>query len=450
MERRGPVVAAVLVGTVLLYLMPAGTLLAGIAVPVALVVAGLLPDPESEEPPGPAEDPGAAAARERRLTMLREALTPWPGGTGPFGSPTAGAPEPPSVPRMAGGDGAGAGGAGPDEEDPGDPTDDDGEPVRGAFDHRGRPVALEIRYPGCFPDWDSPARERVEDLVTRRLGHRGDVRFDWDGERGVLGVRPADPLPDGIGAQPFVTPTDTVVLGFTDPESGDRTVPVRRVPPDDPGGEAVVAATPLMWRTGPESPTPHLLVVGEPRSGVSGLLRSVVLQALRREEPPRDGSVEVAVVDGDGGGGWEFLRGRRGIRAVEYGPVGAGALVEWVVAETERRLRDRGGPHGHGERAHPALWVVLDRPSVPLAAGAADPGVRALLRRGRAAGITVVIGEQIDHLPPDPEWAADLRARVVLGGPGARATAAVTGPSPWRPGEGLGAAPGSYTQLIHP
>ncbi|MCE7079651.1 hypothetical protein [Streptomyces sp. ST2-7A] len=426
-ERRGPTAAAVVVGAVLVWLMPLGVPVAGIAALVAVVVAGLRPAPEPGEPGDPVEDPDAPAVRERCLAMLREALTPWPGGTGPFGFPPDGGPDSPG--------GADAGDAGTDSGEPGEPSGDgdgdDREPVRGVFDHRGRPVALGIRYPGSFPDWDPTARERVEGLVTRRLGHRGDVRFDWDGERGVLAVRPADRLPDGIGAQPFVTPPDTIVLGFTDPESGDRTVPVRRLPADDPGRETVVHAPPLVWRTGPASPAPHLLVVGEPRSGVTGLLRSVVLQALRREGP-----VEVAVVDG-AGGGWEFLRGRHGVRAVEHGPTGAAALVEWAAVETERRLRSR----GYRRDAPPALWLVLDRPSVPLAAGAADPVVAALLRRGRAAGVTVVVGEQIDHLPPAPGWAADLRAAVVLGAVGARDIAAVVGPSPWRPGEGPGAAP---------
>ncbi|MBB0231007.1 hypothetical protein FOE67_16155, partial [Streptomyces calidiresistens] len=303
-ERRGPGAVAVVVGVALLWLMPAGPAVAGLALLVAAVVAGLRPAAEPEDPGGPEEDPDAAAVRERRLAMLREALTPWPGGSGPFGFPD-GDPPPPTETRATGEDGPQDTGA--EGETPGGPAADGRDPVRGVFDHRGRPVSLEIRYPASFPDWDPPARERVEDLVTRRLGHGGDVRFDWDGERGVLGVRPADPLPEGIGAQPFVAPAGTVVLGFTDPGSGDRTVPVRRVPPDDPGDEVVVDAPPLVWRTGPGSPTPHLLVVGEPRSGVTGLLRSVVLQALRREPPAHGtpvgvGSAEVAVVDGAGGG----------------------------------------------------------------------------------------------------------------------------------------------------
>ncbi|MEU3725867.1 hypothetical protein [Streptomyces sp. NPDC031705] len=281
-----------------------------------------------------------------------------------------------------------------------------------AFDAAGRVSRLLIRYPAYFTDGESASRARIEALLHAKAGRGREYRFDWDEEGNQLELRVLAPLPADIAAQPYVTSPGEIVLGFTDPGGVQRTLPVLE-------GEERSDVPPVIWRTGPRSGEPHLLAVGQPGSGTSTLLRSIALQALR------DGG-DVMIVEGGGSGEYACLTGRAGVLAVECGPGGALATVEWAAQETERRLiathraREAGRPAPEDSRR--PLWVLLDRPSVlahlAAADGRPDPlaPLQVPLRHGRAAHVTVVVAEHFDHLEllNDAVW-QHTRARVVLG-----------------------------------
>ncbi|NXY96993.1 hypothetical protein HYE82_21945 [Streptomyces sp. BR123] len=281
-----------------------------------------------------------------------------------------------------------------------------------AFDGAGRITRLRIRYPAYFTDGEPASRSRIEALLHAKSGRGREYLFDWDEEGNQLDLRVLDPLPAGVPVQPFVTSPGETVLGFTDADGVQRTLPVV-----EDGAQHDVP--PVIWRTGPRSAEPHLLAVGHPGSGTSTLLRSIALQALRH-------GGDVLVVEGGGSGEFACLSGRRGVPAVECGPAGALAALEWAAHETERRLaathraREAGRPVPEDVRR--PLWILLDRPGVlahvAAAEGAPDPFVRLQvpLRHGRAAHVTVAVAEQFDHL----ELLGDAvrqhtRARVVLG-----------------------------------
>ncbi|MCX5202645.1 hypothetical protein OG897_14445 [Streptomyces sp. NBC_00237] len=280
-----------------------------------------------------------------------------------------------------------------------------------AFDDSGRPSRLLIRYPAYFPDGEAPSRARIEQLLSAKSGRGREYRFDWDEEGNQLVMTVLDALPTTIAAQRFVTAPGETVLGFTDADAVPRTVPVQ-------AGDDAYDATPVIWRTGPRSTEPHLLVVGQPGSGTTTLLRSIVLQALQ------DGDVLIA--EGTGTGEYACFTGRTGVLAVECGLSGALAGLEWAAAETERRLvsanraRQAGQPTPDDTRR--PLWIVLDRPSVfghlAAADGRTDPQqlLQVPLRHGRAANVTVVVAEQFDTWDTLSESVrAHTRARAVLG-----------------------------------
>ncbi|KJY36965.1 membrane protein, partial [Streptomyces sp. NRRL S-444] len=281
-----------------------------------------------------------------------------------------------------------------------------------AFDDAGRITRLRIRYPAYFTDGEAASRARIEALLHTKSGRGREYLFDWDEEGNQLDLTVLTALPTGIAAQPFVTSPGETVLGFTDAGSVQRTLPVLE---DDQPRDV----PPVIWRTGPRSTEPHLLAVGQPGSGTSTLLRSIALQALQH-------GGEVLVVEGGGSGEFSCLSGRTGVLAVECGPAGALATLEWAARETERRLiathqaREAGRPAPEDTRR--PLWILLDRPSVlahlAAADGSPDPLARLQvpLRHGRTAHITVVVAEQFDHLEllNDAVW-QHTRARVVLG-----------------------------------
>ncbi|KOY54608.1 hypothetical protein [Streptomyces sp. XY332] len=281
-----------------------------------------------------------------------------------------------------------------------------------AFDDAGRITRLRIRYPAYFTDAEAASRARIEALLHAKSGRGREYLFDWDEEGNQLDLTVLTALPTGIAAQPFVTSPGETVLGFTDAGSVQRTLPVLE---DDQPRDV----PPVIWRTGPRSTEPHLLAVGQPGSGTSTLLRSIALQALQH-------GGEVLVVEGGGSGEFSCLSGRTGVLAVECGPAGALATLEWAARETERRLiathraREAGRPAPEDTRR--PLWILLDRPSVlahlAAADGSPDPLARLQvpLRHGRTAHITVVVAEQFDHLEllNDAVW-QHTRARVVLG-----------------------------------
>ncbi|MDT0347200.1 hypothetical protein [Streptomyces litchfieldiae] len=279
----------------------------------------------------------------------------------------------------------------------------------------GRIVRLRLRYPAFFPDGDAKCRARVERTLAGKAGRGREFRFGWDEESGELEMAAVDPPPTGICAQRFVTGPGETVLGFTDADAVDRTVPVL-------GGVEYaerVNAAPVVWRPGARSGEPHLLVVGVPGSGVTSLLRSVALQALREGD--------VLLVEGSGAGEFACFEGRSGV-AAEAAPGGAVAALEWAARETERRLL------AGGDKGARALWIVVDRPALlrhlARVEGLGDPldSLLVPLRFGRAGRVTVVLGEHFEGLGELGGMAPSCaRARVVLGAVSAEQAGAVLG-----------------------
>ncbi|MFE2293170.1 hypothetical protein [Streptomyces sp. NPDC059452] len=294
------------------------------------------------------------------------------------------------------------------------------------FDDDGRLTRLQVSYPAYFTDGEAASRSRIEQLLHTKSGRGREYRFTWDEEANRLVMAVPAPLSTSIAAQRFVTAPGETVLGFTDPDTVHRTVPVR-------DGDATVDASPVLWRTGGRSTEPHLLAVGQPGSGTTTLVRSIALQALQQGD--------VLIIDGGGTGEYGALAGRTGVLAVESGLGGALATLEWAAHETERRLifanRARQGGHPLPEDIKRPLWILLDRPGVlgHLAAADGRPDPQELLqvplRHGRAAGVTVVLADQFDALETLTETVrTHTRARVVLGPASREQITAVLGAEP--------------------
>jgi len=388
-DRRGPLLF--LVGSVILavVLVPYGPALAVVTLMAAAARQGR--DGSASRSAGPTE------AQAARLTSLYEALVPY-----------FSIPEDPAPLFAHGGDWS-------------KPF-----PVY-EFDDTGRVRHLVVRYPAYFADGEPEARARVEHLLYTKSGRGREYRFGWDEEANDLNVTVLDPLPTDITAQPFVTAPGETVLGFTDAASVQRTLPLTA---DDAGARDV---PPVIWRTGPRSGEPHLLVLGEPGSGATTLLRSIALQVLRHGD--------VLIADGTGSGEYAFLAGRDGVVAIESDGAGAVASLEWAAHETERRLIAANHARQYGE-AVPAevcrpLFVLLDRPTALAAVARKDPQglLDVPLRYGRAAQVTVVVADHFDALPSlAGTVVAHTRARVALGaGTAAEFRAALGAPPPTTP-----------------
>ncbi|WP_432123112.1 hypothetical protein [Streptomyces sp. S1] len=371
-ERRGPTLFLVAACVLVVALLPYGPLLALVTLMGAAAWKGR---------ERPVVKTGPDEAETARLKGLYEALVPY-----------FSVPEDPSPLFSHGGDWSGPFG-------------------EYAFDEDGRLTRLRIAYPPYFADGEPAARARVEQLLHAKSGRGREYRFDWDEEdnRLVLSVLPA--LSTAVAAQRFVTVPGETVLGFTDADAVQRTVPVV-------SADGTEDAPAVVWRTGPRSTEPHLLAVGRPGSGTTSLLRSIALQAL----PHGD----VLIVEGGGTGEYACLTGRAGVLAVECGLSGALTSLEWAAHETERRLiatnqaRQAGLPAPEDTRR--PLWILLDRPGVlghlAAADGRPDPQelLRVPLRHGRAAQVTVVVAEQFDHVDMLSEAVrSHTGARVVLG-----------------------------------
>ncbi|MEU6987695.1 hypothetical protein ABZ946_30445 [Streptomyces sp. NPDC046324] len=371
-ERRGPTLLLVAACVLVVALVPYGPLLALVSVMGAAAWTGR---------ERPVVKTGPDESEIERLKGLYEALVPY-----------FSVPEDPAPLFAHGGDWSGAFGD-------------------HAFDDSGRLTRLRIKYPAYFTDGEAASRARIEQLLHAKSGRGREYLFDWDeeGNQLVMNVLPA--LPTTIAAQRFVTVPGETVLGFTDADAVQRTVPVLAA-----GGEE--DAPSVIWRTGPRSTEPHLLAVGQPGSGTTSLMRSIALQAL----PYGD----VLIVEGSGTGEYACLTGRAGVLAVECGLAGALASLEWAAHETERRLiaanraRQAGRPAPDDTRR--PLWILLDRPSIlghlAAADGRRDPQelLQVPLRHGRAAQVTVVVAEQFDSVDTLSETVrTHTRARVVLG-----------------------------------
>ncbi|GAA2497215.1 membrane protein [Streptomyces thermolineatus] len=372
-EQRGPLLFIAAAVVAVIAILPYGPAVIVAATTAAAAWAG-------RERPVVATGPGPAALA--RLRCLYEALVPH------FGD--AGDPEPLYSYR-------------------GDHTRvfDDCE-----FDGEDRPVRLRLRYPAYFDDGDPASRERIEQLLHAKAGRGREYRFDWDEEGNSLTVTALEPLPCDVGAQRFVTAPGEILLGITDACDAGRTVPVEG---EDGGRDA----PPVLWRTGVRSTEPHLLVLGEPGSGTTTLLRSIALQALEEGE--------LLVLDGGGTGGYACLAGRHGVLAVESDLAGALAGLEWAAHETERRLAAVNAALRDGrpvpEDACRPLWLLVDRPGVlgRLARAEDRPDPQDLLevplRHGRAANVTVVLADEPAAVGNGLSAAvcAGARARVALG-----------------------------------
>ncbi|MFI9630130.1 hypothetical protein [Streptomyces sp. NPDC052042] len=371
-DRRGPVLFTVAVCAFALTFVPYGSVIALISLMGAAAWAGRERTPVKT---GPDE------AESGRLRSLYEALVPYFSATGD-----------PDPLYAHGGDWQKAFG---DHE----------------FDDDGRPTRLRVSYPAYFTDSEAASRARIEELLHAKSGRGREYRFLWDEEANRLVMNVLDPLPTTIGAQRFVTAPGETVLGFTDADAVPRTVPVT-------DGDTTRDAPPVIWRTGARSTEPHLLVAGQPGSGLTTLLRSVALQALQHGD--------VLIVEGNGTGEYACLAGRDGVLAVECGPAGALTTLEWAANETERRLitanRARQAGHPLPDDIRRPLWILLDRPGVlaHLAATDGRPDLRDLLqlplRHGRAANVTVVLADHFDDLDIlGKAVRTHTRARVVLG-----------------------------------
>ncbi|MFH8992374.1 hypothetical protein [Streptomyces sp. NPDC017940] len=372
-DRRGPLLFLVASVFLVVVLMPYGPLLAAVCLMGAAAWTGR--EHADAAPAGPDD------AQAQRLQSLYEALVPY-----------FSVPDDPS-PLFA------HGGAW------------DQAFTAYEFDDDGRVARLEVRYPAYFTDGEPDARARIEQVLHAKSGRGREYHFAWDEEGNTLTVTVLPPLPTDIAAQRFVTAPGETVLGFTDPSGVQRTLPVTN-------GAAQRDVPPVVWRTGIRSTEPHLLVLGQPGSGTTSLLRSIVLQALQYGD--------AVVIEGSGTADYACLAGRHGVLAVECGLAGALAGLEWAAHETERRLiavnRARQAGHPPPEDVGRPLWIVLDRPSalghLAAADGRQDPQalLQVPLRHGRAAGVTVVVADQLDCLDALSDVVhRHTRARVVLG-----------------------------------
>ncbi|WP_330292430.1 hypothetical protein [Streptomyces sp. NBC_00576] len=387
-DKRGPLLFMVASMVLVVALVPYGPLLAVISVMAAAAWHGR--DRALSEPEGPDE------SQTQRLQSLYEALVPY------FSTP--------------------------DDPDPLYAHGGDWEKTFPAyeFDGTGRFSHLMVRYPAYFTDGEADSRARIEQLLHAKSGRGREYHFAWDEEGNQLAVTVLPPLPTDIAAQRFVTSPGETVLGFTDPTQVQRTLPLSH-------GEEQRDVPPVVWRTGPRSTEPHLLVLGEPGSGTTTLLRSIALQALQYGD--------ILIVDGSGTGEYACLIGRDGVLAVECAPTGALASLEWAAHETERRLISANRARQAGEPlpddARRPLWLLLDRPGALAHLAAADgrPDPQSLLqvplRHGRAANVTVVVAEQFDSADTLSDAVRQhTRARVVLGPASSTQLEAVLGAPP--------------------
>ena len=284
------------------------------------------------------------------------------------------------------------------------------------FDEADRLVGLKLQYSPFFKDGESDSRSKVERALEGKIGQANEYLYDWDEEGNKLAVRILPPLATGIPAQAWKVAEIEYVLGFTDPTSTARLIPVQLTNDDDP---ITVELAPVVWRHGRFAAEPHLLVAGVLGSGKSNLLRSLAAQALGHGQL-------ITAIDAERTGHFDELAGRDGVLRVESRAAASLDLLDWVAAESSRRaerLREAGAVDDTLATAvMKPLWVFVDElPSLAESAGRAglsDPQdlLADLMRQGRTTGITVVLSCRAERIS---EMRATVRnqahARVGLG-----------------------------------
>ena len=230
---------------------------------------------------------------------------------------------------------------------------------------RHRPChAPAIRYPAYFTDGEADSRARIEQLLHAKSGRGREYHFAWDEEGNQLdGRRVLPPLPTDIAAQRFVTAPGETVLGFTDPE------PVQRTLPPPTAGRRVTSRR----SSGARAPLHRAAPAGRRRARQrhdhpAALDRPPGPAVRRRPDRRRQRHRRVRVPDRP-----RRRTGRRVRRST--GPL---ASLEWAAHETERRLiaanraRQAGRPVPDDTRR--PLWILLDRPAALAHLAAADGG----------------------------------------------------------------------------
>ncbi|WP_067069716.1 FtsK/SpoIIIE domain-containing protein [Carbonactinospora thermoautotrophica] len=283
---------------------------------------------------------------------------------------------------------------------------------RWKFDQNDELAELELHYSRYFRDGEAEQRDKVETVIELKAGKARDYLFQWDeqGNRLVVSSRP--PMPSLIPAQPFVVARGEIVIGFTDPVSARRQIPV-----EIDGVTRQLA--PVVWRVGRRSTEPHLLALGHPGSGKSNLLRSFALQAVRAGH-------RVILIEGRKTGDFACFQGRRGVARVAAGLDDALDALRWLAEETERRAdaisQARLAHAPVPDEVSQQLWLIVDDlvDLVDLARAADRPDpqqyLEAPLRLGRSANVTVVLSAQYAQARQfKPVQLTQLRARVGLG-----------------------------------
>ena len=222
------------------------------------------------------------------------------------------------------------------------------------FDDQDRLVRLAFDYSEYFRDGEADSRAKVERALEGKIGHVNEYLYAWDEEANRLEVRILPPLASDVAVQPWPVAEIEFVLGFTDPDSAGRTIPVLVPDPDGtedtltpeataarggvPAGFVVAQLAPVIWRIGAPDRTANLLLVGGPMSGKSTAMRALLGQALDRGH-------RIAVVDTHRTADYRALVGRPGVVRVAEDPAESLELLAWAGEQAERRTA-HGGANG--------------------------------------------------------------------------------------------------------
>jgi hypothetical protein len=326
------------------------------------------------------------------------------------------------------------------------------------FDEQDRLVRLAFDYSEYFRDGEADSRAKVERALEGKIGHANEYLYAWDEEANRLEVRILPPLASDVAVQPWPVAEIEFVLGFTDPDSAGRTIPVLVPDPDDtedtltpeataarggvPAGFVVAQLAPVIWRIGAPDRTAHLLLTGGPMSGKSTAVRALLGQALERGH-------RIAVVDTDRTADYRALAGRPGVVRVAEDPAESLDLLEWVGKEAERRAAHGGAsgplalpapvapsegptpaPQGVSEAAEDGgerqperpLWLFVDDlPELCAVArelGHPDPqdALAALAGRSRSGDLVLVVTARSEQLATlRAPLLGQLGSRIALG-----------------------------------